>query len=170
MFFHFSNTEELRPTSGRAGAGCGRSARPVRRGERGESPVPTSIGVRSVAHSLYRSLPIRRSPRRWNPTFLYSVQNLHLPFASVRVIRGSISSSRRWRQVGRPRRVSPTSFTDNRQLTTDLFISGLRSQVSALSSSSTYHAGGDKWADRGGSALPSFILFKFFIFLSRPFA
>ncbi len=26
-------------------AGCGRSARPVRRGERGESPVPTSIKV-----------------------------------------------------------------------------------------------------------------------------
>jgi hypothetical protein len=42
------------------------------------------------------------------PTFLSSVQNLHLTFASVRVIRGSISSSRRWRQVGRPRRVSPT--------------------------------------------------------------
>jgi len=47
-------------------------------------------------------------PRRVSPTFLSSVQNLHLTFASVRVIRGSISSSRRWRQVGRPRRVSPT--------------------------------------------------------------
>lgn len=31
-------------------------------------------------------------------------------------------------------------------------------------------ASGSKSADRGGSALPSFLLFKFFIFLSRPFA
>jgi hypothetical protein len=65
-------------------------------------------GVRSVAHGLYRSLPFHRFPRRWNPTFLSSVQNLHLTFTSVRVIRGSISSSRRWRQVGGPQRVSPT--------------------------------------------------------------
>jgi hypothetical protein len=68
-------------------------------------------GVRSVAPGLYRSLPFRRFPRRWNPTFLSSVQNLHLTFASVRVFRGSISSSRRWRQVGGPRRVSLTSFS-----------------------------------------------------------
>ena len=34
----------------------------------------------------------------------------------------------------------------------------------------TIHADGDKWADHGGSALPSFLLFKIFILLSRPFA
>ena len=36
----------------------------------------------------------------------------------------------------------------------DLFISALSSQLSALRSSFTYHADGDKWADRSGSALP----------------
>jgi hypothetical protein len=43
-------------------------------------------------------------------------------------------------------------------------------QHSTIINSSTYHADGDKSADHGGSALPSFLLFKIFILLSRPFA
>jgi len=105
-------------TPGRAGtlpllfSHAGRAPRRIRQSRschRREQSFAHS-GVRSVAPGLYRSLPFRRFPRRWNPTFLFSVQNLHLTFASVRVIRGSISSSRRWRQVGGPRRVGPTVF------------------------------------------------------------
>jgi len=71
-------------------------------------------GVRSVAHSLGRSLPFRRFPRRWNPTCLSSVQNLHLPFASVRVIRGSISSS------ASKKRILTTDFTTSTDKRGDL--------------------------------------------------
>ena len=51
-----------------------------------------------------------------------------------------------------------------------------------LSLAMTIHAAGDKWADRsgsvgptftgspGGGTLPSFLMFKIFILLSRPFA
>jgi hypothetical protein len=54
---------------------------------------------------------------------------------------------RRWRQVGRPRRVSPTvSFKIQN--------SKFNIHHSSFINSSTYHADGDKWADHGGSALP----------------
>ena len=51
-------------------AGCGRSASPVRRGERGESPVPTSIFANSVQIHVHRTQTDHsgndiRSPQRF---------------------------------------------------------------------------------------------------------
>jgi hypothetical protein len=67
-------------------------------------PQPRDQNRPTTAGRSYR-LKIGR-PRRVSPTFLSSVQNLHLTFASVRVIRGSISSSRRF---------SPTSIQNRCQ-------------------------------------------------------
>jgi hypothetical protein len=79
--------------------------------------------------------------------YLFDFNNQKSTFINHQFFLSLYSPSRRWRQVGGPQRVSPTSSTDHRLL-------HFRSQVSGLSFSSTYHADGDKWADHGGSALP----------------
>jgi len=48
-------------------AGCGRSARPVRRGERGESPVPTSIAAWLRASGRRPCVPRPAARAKWLP-------------------------------------------------------------------------------------------------------
>jgi hypothetical protein len=50
-------------------------------------------------------------------------------------------------KIGGSRWVSPTISFNNQKSTFNI-------QHSSIGNSSTYHADGDKWADRGGSALP----------------
>jgi hypothetical protein len=55
-------------------------------------------------------------------------------FASVRVIRGSISSSRRWRQVGGPRRVRPYRFKSSAPHPAEPELPSARAKLRALRS------------------------------------
>jgi hypothetical protein len=76
-----------------------------------------------------------------------SFKNQKSAFINHQFFLSLFSPSRRWRQVGGPRRVSPTSSNSKSK------IQNLKFKISS-SPSALHHAAGDKWADRGGSALP----------------